>query len=813
MAASSANLTTPTSLLNIDTLDLTKAPHVVFLSSMTNPGGLFTIRDSTGGASKEPIMLSTTVGIRFLDGGGKNSNIFTINQDFGYLTLSPTSSKSWSVLNTFAFPDSTKVANIERLTTNALIASNMSVDRIEVINAGISSIYVDSFAIKTVDGFSMNISSSTLHYGLFSTSGAIYTGTPISTMSNLSVGGNASILQNTTIGGTLQVGLQTTLTGNVGIGAANTTTNALFVSGTQSITGATYLGNTLAVTSDTTVGGKIGVTGNTTIGGTLQTSLGATLLGNVGIGGASPPTTTLLVSGSQSNTGAVGIGGSLSVTGNTTMSGTLQTSLPATLAAPVGIGGQRNATNALLVTGSQSNTGDVGVGGALTLGGNTNTFHGTLSVAQGINLIGNVGIGGAGDSSYKLYVTGSETITGDLTVGGEFTIDSQSLNLPTTTINGNLAINGTFIAPLNVRHDYWTEPGSYTITPKSKKCSVTIVGGGGGGGAGSSPPDGTPGGGGGGGSGYRKTFIVEYSELTDDSYFDIRVGEGGSGGSSAWGTSTYSATTPNTTYNITNGFALTANNGYITSFAIRGGTIVNNGQGGISPNYIEVLGGGCGWNAGNHQAGSGGNGFCGGGSGYGGQSMYMGYPGSRGWPGFGIIPSQNGYPMNCNAPTLNKTYGGTSGQGGNITGVPMSYTSQIPEWNLISLANYKNYNANKGGVGYQGFGTLSELYPYTGDARGGGGGGGGPGGGNGGSCYFYVINTTTGLIDAPTITLNTSIPTISGFTNNAAQTRPGFAGTPGILGGGGGGGAGQWYNTTPGNGGKGGNGYVEITWL
>ena len=118
MAAGPVYITDTTSLLNIDTSDLTKSPHVVYLSSITKAGSLFTIRDSTGGASNTPIILSTTAGIYFLDGGGKNSNIYTITQDFGYLTVSPKTSSIWTVLNTFAFPDSTKVANMELLTTN-----------------------------------------------------------------------------------------------------------------------------------------------------------------------------------------------------------------------------------------------------------------------------------------------------------------------------------------------------------------------------------------------------------------------------------------------------------------------------------------------------------------------------------------------------------------------------------------------------------------------------------------------------------------------------------------------------------------------
>ena len=103
------------------------------------------------------------------------------------------------------------------------------------------------------------------------------------------------------------------------------------------------------------------------------------------------------------------------------------------------------------------------------------------------------------------------------------------------------------------------------------------------------------------------------------------------------------------------------------------------------------------------------------------------------------------------------------------------------------------------GSGYQGFGGPGA----------GGGGGGGPGGGNGGTIYIYRIDPESGMYINEPFQINTSVP----YSTSAAQTWPGYAGSPGILGGGGGGGAGVYNNRWPGDGGKGGNGYVEITWL
>jgi hypothetical protein len=129
----------------------------------------------------------------------------------------------------------------------------------------------------------------------------------------------------------------------------------------------------------------------------------------------------------------------------------------------------------------------------------------------------------------------------------------------------------------------------------------------------------------------------------------------------------------------------------------------------------------------------------------------------------------------------------------------MSDISQIPEWNLTSATMY-SYSGQTA-PGYQGYGGY-----------GGGGGGGGPGGGNGGTTFYYSINTGTGMRYLPnplTIQAKNDIPGAS----PAARSWPGYAGYDGILGGGGGGGAGIYHSQWPGDGGKGGDGYVEITWL
>ena len=843
--------------LNIDTSDPTLSPHVVLLSSMNTVGQPITIRDSFGSASDTNIiMISTIKDINFSKEGGPGSNLYTITRPYGSITVTPqrarptTTSTSWKAVNTFSFPDSTRAATIHLTTVSTLVADSLDVANTTIRNTTISSIHTTFLGISNTNNeFTVNISSSTLHRGLFSTTGAIYAGKQISTMSNLSVGRNASILHNAILGGTLKTSLGTSLTGNVGVCTSPNSSNALFVTGTHSNTGATYMGNTLAVASDTTVGGKITVTGNTTIQGTLQTTQGTSFLQGVGIGAENTTTNTLLVTGTQTTTGAASLGDTLSVTSGTSIQGTLQVAKGATFSASVGIGGANPTTNALLVTGTQSNTGAVGIAGRLEVTGNT-ILQGSLYMPYGANFTAPMGIGGTNTSTDALLVVGSEGITQNLYVGGNLNVNGPYAFLPRTAITGELTIQGTPIGSFlgNITHDYWIEAGTYTITPKSKKCSITIVGGGGGGGAGCSA-NGSSAAGSGGGSGYRTTFTVEFYDLTN-AQFTFTIGAGGAGGSVCLGNSPAQGEpgAPYIYYRTTaDGNSVKPYDGSPTSFRVTGSSILNNGLGGSRSGVSIIVGGGgaaqnsAGWDHPSY-VGKGGNGFCGGGVGY-----YLQGTNYSGIPGVGSIPSQNGgenrhYSGNTSY-RVNNTYvehGGAytlypqawgAGQGGSPSGLPMASISQIPQWNLTTFTAYGN---TSNGVGHQGWGGAT-FWNQSGGKGSGGGGGGGPGGGNGGTCDYCQIDPTTGQMYLPENNVNGSLgqydsskvefkglyyppgnynaPNGIRYRESSAKTLPGYAGSPGILGGGGGGGGVVHFFGYPGDGGKGGDGYVEITWL
>jgi len=126
------------------------------------------------------------------------------------------------------------------------IAINCNLDVKGTITAGSFELpggaIFDTLKVKSQENnFTVNISSSTLHYGLFSTSGAIFTGREISTMSSLAVGGSVNIRQNLTTTG------NTSTIGNLGIGGFVQVYGDHSVRGTTSVTGVATFDTTLRV--------------------------------------------------------------------------------------------------------------------------------------------------------------------------------------------------------------------------------------------------------------------------------------------------------------------------------------------------------------------------------------------------------------------------------------------------------------------------------------------------------------------------------------------------------------------------------------
>ena len=287
-----------TTLVQVDT-SLLLAPYIVLLSNLNSPGSLLTIRDSTGNASlTNNIVISTTVGVNYLDGGGPRSNIYTINQPYGFLSITPKTSNIWGVVNTFAFPDASASANL-----NLLNVSSMNVSTIGYIQrANISTALISTLC--TVNVFIQNnlsVGESTIaHAGFYTCSirslqdiiGAsdIYAGSTLSSMfanitstltvpyistQNVFVYGGLQTASSISTSGPMFVGSSISTTGNLAVGASTfiqgqlTVLQAAFFNSSISTKGALNVGYETILNSSLTVA-SISTLSNMTVCGSLS---------------------------------------------------------------------------------------------------------------------------------------------------------------------------------------------------------------------------------------------------------------------------------------------------------------------------------------------------------------------------------------------------------------------------------------------------------------------------------------------------------------------------------------------------------------
>lgn len=305
---------------------------------------------------------------------------------------------------------------------NAIVGALLTADSIST-----RMLQVSTLSLAQQSNFIFNVSSSTLHRGLFSTSGEIFSGRLISTTSSLAVGDHVNFYRNLTVGGdtvnvgklnvtglttlvnssntgTLGVALTTTLIGRVGMGAAPNTSNALLVNGSQSNTGNTFIGGTLNVTDLATFV-------NSSNTGTLGVAGGTTLMGKVGMGAAPNTSNALLVSGTQSNTGNTFIGGTFQVTQATTLVNTLNLGGAATLSNGVQVAGTTTLSNALNVGQAATLSNTLNVTGQTTLGAVTITRN-IVATGNPIAFGNRAATTGQGDGGVALGAIAAETNQG-----------------------------------------------------------------------------------------------------------------------------------------------------------------------------------------------------------------------------------------------------------------------------------------------------------------------------------------------------------------------------------------------------------------
>lgn len=163
-------------------------------------------------------------GIRTFDSAVDTNNLsnptfFTRSVDVSSLNTSnnATVGKHMSVIGQTAFFSSVQIQGGLSVFSSVGLACNLNV--LGTLTAGNIQMpggaVFQTVGVNQTSNFTLNVSSSTLHVGLFSTSGAIFTGREISTTSSIAVGGGANILCNTTIGGNLSTLLSTAVGGGL----------------------------------------------------------------------------------------------------------------------------------------------------------------------------------------------------------------------------------------------------------------------------------------------------------------------------------------------------------------------------------------------------------------------------------------------------------------------------------------------------------------------------------------------------------------------------------------------------------------------
>jgi hypothetical protein len=465
-------VTQSTSIVQVDTSLVTVgSPAVVLLSSLNAPGALITIRDIAGFAStNRGIVISTTSGVHFLD--GPSCNVYTINQPYGFLTITPKAPTIWAVTNTFAFPDGSTAANVNQFTANFATISSLSANQGQLSTVAISTLSTDMTQVRYnlsvgqstvadsvyVKGSLTALSSISTAGGVYATSVvtrdvyarghieasciqvqqstgyALYVGgasqfaSTISTLRDLDVGGNISTQGNLVVGGSISMNGALQLSGT--INAGNLSTPGFLNVGKE-----VNFQSTLQVKDNALFYNHVSIASSLTVAGGIST-LNTLAASSIHAIGQAFVGTNLSVMSSLYAGGNVSIGGSLAVTGNLVFNDVLL---------------DLNALSVFstLTVGAMISTmGNIAAGQGLRVMGST-ILHGLVSTASSMNVggslstTGNLAVGGSVDFCSTLTVRGAVTKLGDVTIGGLLSTQSTVVIGDSFRVASNMFIGGT----------------------------------------------------------------------------------------------------------------------------------------------------------------------------------------------------------------------------------------------------------------------------------------------------------------------------------------------------------------------------------
>ena len=354
-------VSTNTSLVLLDTEYIsTNSTLVILLSSISIPGRIVTIRDSTGFlTSNRTITVSTTKGISFIN----NTTTTVLAAPYSFVTFANTDPYTWVLQNTFGFPTEGSAANLLGLTANYVFVSSAHVTAtISSANLNVSTFTVgtttatsnlfalgDLYLGSTMDRFAVPGGNAALQNSLF-VAGPISTA-QLLTASTLIIAGQTTIGKELFIGSTLTVAAAATFNSSI-LGYSLTTQQSTVVGtflnvgnqlSTPSIIASTVTIASLAQTPNLLVtggailsslstvgrvgfGADIFATGNNLlVRNVAAVGLGATTLSTTNISTTALRTESFLITSSFSSLATFGLGADLLMTDNNIIASTLST--------------------------------------------------------------------------------------------------------------------------------------------------------------------------------------------------------------------------------------------------------------------------------------------------------------------------------------------------------------------------------------------------------------------------------------------------------------------------------------------------------
>jgi len=475
---------------------------------------MITIRDTTGYAGQtNTIIVSTTQDIAYLDGGGARSNIYTINQPYGFLTITPKTSNLWGVINTFAFPDASASANLNFLNVSSMNISTIGyIQQALISTASISTLCTNNVYIRD----NLSVGQSTIaHAGFYVcsirslhdiiASSNIYAGSTISSLmanftstltvpyistTNVWINGGLQTTSSISTSGPMFVGSSISTTGNLAVGASTfiqgqlTVLQAAFFGSSISTTGAlnvgheTILHSTLQVSHNSRVGASLSVMSSLYIQWDVYTTssilthssfstlhdvnIGRNLstLGKAFIGQELYTTSSILTTGSFSTLEDVNVSRNVSVLGNLYVKGTVQFDNKA-------MSFQDIVASSILTQFNISSMSSLIAGGGLYVSQSTILF-GTVSTMSNFNIAGLLSTAStivAGDSlivaksgyfGSNISTPSSIGVGGILRVGGGAVLEStlstfgEAAFFSSVQIQGSLSVMSSIVAACNL---------------------------------------------------------------------------------------------------------------------------------------------------------------------------------------------------------------------------------------------------------------------------------------------------------------------------------------------------------------------------